>query len=172
MDERELELYKKHEYLVLIDQLVKVNGCKAHFPRNIICKKPIEAKINTYIIDDGHVDIYYNVNDSIFEKHIDVDNYSRRPLIALDILYNLLAIKIDNELVICKDRNGKEYPIGEGLFSVLDSELSIEEQKKEHLLMMLMSSVLLNNPATNQAEEQGVLSGYELLVSYLDKLGG
>ena len=160
-----IELCKQNGYVARLALLEKNEGISITFPSDVISGHFTPDTKHVYYIKGNRLQVYHDVK---LQLDVEVPSYVIRPLIISDIALKLADLSMSNDLVVYED--GVEANNLNDLLKHVDIDNT--DYIKELELNKLIGLILMNKPCAHEAEKREVTEGYNVLVNYLEAIGG
>ena len=139
------------------------------YPSNVLIEPVIEPVLVRYDVQNDVVTktVFNNNGDVIDTIDIKAPEYARRIVVLADIVMKCGQLSINSKLIF-KYKDGVKLPQEETILELLSKP---DNRYSELVLFNMLNSLMTGKDSASLAEANGVLEGYNLLLTVLE-MGG
>lgn len=162
------ELHETAVYFVRITSIDE-NIIEVIYPSNILIDPIIESQKVVYNTKEDMVTktVYDNTGKLVDSIDIKTPEYTRRLLVLSDIIMKCNQLIINDKLIF-KYKNGDKLSQDDTILDLLSKP---NDRYSEVVLLNILNSLMIGKDSYSVAEANGVLEGYNLLLTVLE-MGG
>lgn len=162
-----IDLHETACYFVRADIIDDLN-IEVTYPSNVLIENPIQQSTVRYTLDEGAVTKTELLEGKVIDEiTVRSPDYAKRLVVMADVMTYCEALGISKELIF-KYKDGIRLADEEG---VIDHLIKPVDRYLEVLLFNIFTMIHLRKDCAQLAEANGVLEGYNLLLTILEMRG-